>query len=41
MLPATDEDHVARFRVRDLASQPERVDELVAEIGMGRSVLEG
>lgn len=37
----TDADHVARFRVKDLATQPERLDEIVAEIGMGRSVLEG
>ncbi len=36
-----DEDHVARVRIRDLALHPDRADELVAEIGMGRSILEG
>ncbi|MCP3984923.1 MAG: hypothetical protein GY723_11075 [bacterium] len=36
-----DGDHVARFQVKDLSTKPERLDELVAEIGMGRSVLEG
>ncbi|MBW2395320.1 MAG: hypothetical protein JRG95_13715 [Deltaproteobacteria bacterium] len=36
-----DADHVARFQVKDLSKKPERLDELVAEIGMGRSVLEG
>lgn len=41
VVPASDEDHVARFRVRNLAEKPDRLDELVAEIGMGRSVLEG
>jgi hypothetical protein len=39
--PLPDADHVARFRVRDLGSHPDRLDEVVAEIGMGRSVLEG
>ena len=34
-------DHVARFRIRDLARHPERLDEAVAEIGMSRSLLEG
>jgi len=34
-------DHVARFRIRDLARHPERFDEAVAEIGMSRSLLEG
>jgi len=32
------DDHVARFRVRGL---PERIDALVAEIAMGRTILEG
>jgi len=36
-----DEDHVARVRVRDLPSRPERLDEVVAEVAMGRSILEG
>ncbi len=33
-------DHVARFRA-DVAEAPERLDELVSEIAMGRSILEG
>jgi hypothetical protein len=37
----SDADHVARFRVRDLERRPERIDEVVAEIGMSRGVLEG
>ena len=36
-----DEDLVARLRVRDLCTRPERLDEVAAEIGMGRSILEG
>jgi hypothetical protein len=36
-----DDDHVARVRVRDLPQRPGRVDEVVAEIAMGRSILEG
>jgi hypothetical protein len=36
-----DEDHVARMRVHDFASRPERLDEVVAEVAMGRSMLEG
>jgi hypothetical protein len=36
----TDSDHVARMRVHDLASHPERLDEIVGEIAMGRSILE-
>lgn len=36
-----DADHVARFTVRDLARHPERIDEVLAEIAMGRSILEG
>lgn len=35
-----DADHVARFRVRDLARHPERMEEILAEIAMGRSLLE-
>jgi hypothetical protein len=34
-------DHVARMRVRDLAAEPGRLDEVIQEIGMGRSILEG
>jgi len=37
----SDADHVARFRIRDLERRPERADEVVAEIGMSRGVLEG
>jgi len=36
-----DADHVARVGVRRLAMHPERVDELLAEVAMGRSILEG
>jgi len=36
-----DEDHVARLRVKGLASDPSRLEALIAEIGMGRSILEG
>ncbi len=36
-----DADHVARLAVRRLALHPERIDELLAEIAMGRSILEG
>jgi hypothetical protein len=35
-----DADHVARFRIRDLERQPERLEELIGEIAMGRSLLE-
>ena len=35
-----DADHVSRFHVRDLARHPERLEEVVAEIAMGRSLLE-
>jgi hypothetical protein len=34
-------DHVARFRIRDLERNPGRLDEVVAEIGMSRSILDG
>jgi hypothetical protein len=37
----SDIDHVARFRLRDLAARPDRLDEVVREIGLGRSILEG
>jgi hypothetical protein len=36
-----DEDHVARVRIRGLAAHPERLDDVVSEIAMGRSILEG
>jgi hypothetical protein len=36
-----DADHVARFRIRGAAAHPERIDEALAEIAMGRSILEG
>jgi len=36
-----DEDHVARARVDGLASRPERLEEVIGEIVMGRSILEG
>jgi hypothetical protein len=35
-----DDDHVARFRVSGLDSHPERLDEVIGEIAMGRSILE-
>ncbi|MCZ6785269.1 MAG: hypothetical protein O7G30_18365 [Proteobacteria bacterium] len=36
-----DDDHVARFRVRELPTHPERLNEVIGEIAMGRSILEG
>jgi hypothetical protein len=36
-----DPDHVARFRIAGVAGRPERIDEVVGEIAMGRSILEG
>jgi virulence-associated protein VagC len=36
----SDEDHVARMRVRELPSRPERLDEVIGEIAMGRSIFE-
>jgi hypothetical protein len=33
-------DHVARCRIRELAAHPERIEELIGEIAMGRSLLE-
>ena len=35
-----DADHVARLRVEGLDAHPERLDEIVSEIAMGRSILE-
>ena len=35
-----DDDHVARFRIRDFAAHPERLDEVIGTIAMGRSILE-
>ena len=37
----SDADHVARFGVRDLAANPDRLEEVVREIGLGRAILEG
>jgi len=34
------DDHVARFLLRDAERQPERLDEVIGEIAMGRSILE-
>ncbi len=39
--PLPDADHVARFRVQGLADRSERFEEVLSEIGMGRSILEG
>jgi hypothetical protein len=36
-----DADHVARFRIQGAVARPERIDEALAEIAMGRSILEG
>ena len=36
-----DADHVARFRIRDVAGKPERLEEVTSEIAMGRGILEG
>jgi len=36
-----DEDHVARCRVRNLPGMPQRLDDVIAEVAMGRSILEG
>ncbi len=36
-----DADHVARVRVRDLPAREERLDDVIREIAMGRSILEG
>jgi hypothetical protein len=37
----SDADHVARFRLRDMAAHPDRLEEVVREIGLGRAILEG
>jgi hypothetical protein len=37
----SDADHVARVRVRDLRVVPGRLDEVIGEIAMGRSIVEG
>ncbi len=37
----SDADHVARVRVHGLGQHPQRFDELLGEIAMGRSILEG
>ena len=39
--PQSDEDHVARFRLRDMAANPDRLEEVVRGIGLGRAILEG
>ncbi|MDD9827094.1 MAG: hypothetical protein OXU92_01740, partial [Deltaproteobacteria bacterium] len=36
-----DADRVTRFRARGVVEQPGRLEELIAEIGMGRAILEG
>jgi hypothetical protein len=35
-----DADHVSRFRIRDLETNPDRLQEVIGEIAMGRSMLE-
>ncbi|MDJ0864521.1 MAG: hypothetical protein QNK03_00335 [Myxococcota bacterium] len=37
----SDADHVARVRIAGLGEHPERLEEVVVEIAMGRSILEG
>ncbi len=37
----SDEDHVARVRIQRFAEHPERLEELIGDIAMGRSILEG
>jgi hypothetical protein len=36
-----DDDFVARLHVRDLHGVPGRLDEVISEIAMGRSIVEG
>jgi hypothetical protein len=36
-----DDDHVARLRAHEIESKPERLEELLAEIGMSRALLDG
>ncbi|MFP8879549.1 MAG: hypothetical protein VCE43_08955, partial [Myxococcota bacterium] len=35
------EDYVSRVRVHDFAAHPDRLDEVISQIAMGRSILEG
>jgi hypothetical protein len=35
------EDYVARVRVHGLTADPDRLDDVIGEIAMGRSILEG
>jgi hypothetical protein len=35
------EDYVARIRIHDLVSKPDRLSDVIGEIAMGRSILEG
>jgi hypothetical protein len=35
------DDYVARVRIRDLAANPDRLNDVIGEIAMGRSILEG
>jgi hypothetical protein len=35
------EDYVARVHIRDLAANPDRLNDVIGEIAMGRSILEG
>ena len=35
------EDYVARIHIRDLAANPDRLNDVIGEIAMGRSILEG
>jgi hypothetical protein len=35
------DDYVARVHVRDLATEPDRLNDVIGEIAMGRSILEG
>ncbi len=37
----SDDDHVARVRVRDLRTVPGRLEEVIGEVAMGRSIIEG
>jgi hypothetical protein len=36
-----DEDHIARLRIRGRGTRPDRLEEVIGEIAMGRSILEG
>ena len=38
--PLADNDHLARFRIRDLAQHPDRLEEVIGMIAMARSFLE-